>query len=37
VFQLDGSPTSRFEAALADYVGKEGRASLPVGYTPTWA
>jgi CAI-1 autoinducer synthase len=33
VFQLDGSPTSRFEAALADYVGKEGALLCQSGYT----
>ncbi len=33
VFQLDGSPTSRFEAALADFVGKEGTLLCQSGYT----
>ena len=33
VFQLDGSPTSRFEAALAGYVGKEGALLCQSGYT----
>jgi 7-keto-8-aminopelargonate synthetase-like enzyme len=33
VFQLDGSPTSRFEAALASYVGKEGALLCQSGYT----
>jgi len=33
VFQLDGSPTSRFEAALADYVGKQGALLCQSGYT----
>lgn len=33
VFQLDGSPTSRFERALADYVGKEGALLCQSGYT----
>ena len=33
VFQLAGSPTSRFEAALADYVGKEGALLCQSGYT----
>ena len=33
VFQLDGSPTSRFEAALAAYVGKEGALLCQSGYT----
>ena len=33
VFQLDGSPTSRFEAALAAYVGKHGALLCQSGYT----
>lgn len=33
VFQLDGSPTSRFEQALASYVGKEGALLCQSGYT----
>jgi CAI-1 autoinducer synthase len=33
VFQLDGSPTSRFEEALAAYVGKEGALLCQSGYT----
>lgn len=33
VFQLDGSPTSRFEAALATFVGKEGALLCQSGYT----
>jgi CAI-1 autoinducer synthase len=33
VFQLDGSPTSRFEAALAAHVGKEGALLCQSGYT----
>lgn len=33
VFQLDGSPTSRFEAALAGFVGKEGALLCQSGYT----
>lgn len=33
VFQLDGSPTSRFETALADFVGKEGALLCQSGYT----
>jgi CAI-1 autoinducer synthase len=33
VFQLDGSPTSRFEAALAAFVGKEGALLCQSGYT----
>jgi CAI-1 autoinducer synthase len=33
VFQLDGSPTSRFEAALSDYVGKQGALLCQSGYT----
>jgi CAI-1 autoinducer synthase len=33
VFQLDGSPTSRFEAALAAYVGKQGALLCQSGYT----
>lgn len=33
VFQMDGSPTSRFEAALAAYVGKEGALLCQSGYT----
>lgn len=33
VFQLDGSATSRFEAALAAYVGKEGALLCQSGYT----
>lgn len=33
VFQLDGSPTSRFEAALASFVGKEGALLCQSGYT----
>lgn len=33
VFQLDGSPTSRFEAALAQFVGKEGALLCQSGYT----
>lgn len=33
VFQLDGSPTSRFEAALADFVGKESVLLCQSGYT----
>ena len=33
VFQLDGSPTSRFEAALAEYVGKQGALLCQSGYT----
>lgn len=32
VFQLDGSPTSRLEAGLADYVGKEGALLCQSGY-----
>ena len=32
VFQLHGSPTSRFEAALADFVGKEGALLCQSGY-----
>lgn len=32
VFQLEGSPTSRFEAALAAYVGKEGALLCQSGY-----
>lgn len=33
VFQLDGSPTSRFEDALARFVGKEGALLCQSGYT----
>jgi CAI-1 autoinducer synthase len=33
VFQLDGSPTSRFEDALAAFVGKEGALLCQSGYT----
>lgn len=33
VFQMDGSPASRFERALADYVGKEGVLLCQSGYT----
>jgi len=33
VFQLDGSPTSRFEAALAEFVGKESVLLCQSGYT----
>ncbi len=33
VFQLDGSPTSRFEAALAEHVGKQGALLCQSGYT----
>lgn len=33
VFQLEGSPTSRFEAALASFVGKEGALLCQSGYT----
>lgn len=33
VFQHHGSPTSRFEAALADYVGKERVSLCQSGYT----
>ena len=33
VFQLAGSPASRFEAALADHVGKEGALLCQSGYT----
>jgi CAI-1 autoinducer synthase len=33
VFQLDGSPASRFEAALAAFVGKEGALLCQSGYT----
>lgn len=33
VFQLDGSPTSRFEDALAAYVGKQGALLCQSGYT----
>jgi len=33
VFQMEGSPTSRFEAALADHVGKEGALLCQSGYT----
>jgi CAI-1 autoinducer synthase len=33
VFQLDGSATSRFEAALAAHVGKEGALLCQSGYT----
>jgi CAI-1 autoinducer synthase len=33
VFQLDGSPTSRFEAALAGFVGKQGALLCQSGYT----
>jgi CAI-1 autoinducer synthase len=33
VFQLDGSATSRFEQALASYVGKEGALLCQSGYT----
>ncbi|MDB5860950.1 MAG: Glycine C-acetyltransferase [Ramlibacter sp.] len=33
VFQMAGSPTSRFETALADYVGKEGALLCQSGYT----
>lgn len=33
VFQLDGSPTSRFEAQLAAHVGKEGALLCQSGYT----
>jgi CAI-1 autoinducer synthase len=33
VFQLEGSPTSRFEAALAEFVGKEGALLCQSGYT----
>lgn len=33
VFQLDGSPASRFEAALAAYLGKEGGLLCQSGYT----
>jgi CAI-1 autoinducer synthase len=33
VFQLDGSPTSRFEAVLADFVGKQGALLCQSGYT----
>ena len=33
VFQLDGSPTSRFEAALAAHVGKQGALLCQSGYT----
>ncbi len=33
VFQLDGSPTSRFESALAGFVGKEGALLCQSGYT----
>ena len=33
VFQLDGSPTSRFEAQLAAYVGKQGALLCQSGYT----
>lgn len=33
VFQLDGSPTSRFEADLAAYVGKQGALLCQSGYT----
>lgn len=32
VFQLDGSPTSRFERSLADFVGKEGVLLCQSGY-----
>jgi CAI-1 autoinducer synthase len=33
VFQLDGSPTSRFEAQLAAFVGKQGALLCQSGYT----
>ncbi|NML47752.1 quorum-sensing autoinducer synthase [Ramlibacter sp. G-1-2-2] len=33
VFQLDGSPSSRFEGALADFVGKESALLCQSGYT----
>ena len=33
VFQLDGSPSSRFEDALAGYVGKQGALLCQSGYT----
>jgi CAI-1 autoinducer synthase len=33
VFQLDGSPASRFEAALAAHVGKQGALLCQSGYT----
>lgn len=33
VFQLDGSPTSRFEAELAAHVGKQGALLCQSGYT----
>lgn len=33
VFQLDGSPTSRLEALLAGYVGKQGALLCQSGYT----
>ena len=33
VFQLDGSPTSRLESALAGFVGKEGALLCQSGYT----
>ena len=33
VFQLEGSPTSRFEAAIAGFVGKEGVLLTQSGYT----
>ncbi|HEY8356557.1 MAG TPA: aminotransferase class I/II-fold pyridoxal phosphate-dependent enzyme, partial [Ramlibacter sp.] len=33
VFQMEGSPTSRFESALAGFVGKEGALLCQSGYT----
>ncbi|MDB5753538.1 MAG: Glycine C-acetyltransferase [Ramlibacter sp.] len=33
VFQMDGSPSSRFEAGLANFVGKEGALLCQSGYT----
>ena len=33
VFQMDGSPTSRFESSLAGFVGKEGALLCQSGYT----